>query len=300
MGGSSNDDQTWSAPHWKISASPDIPAEPPMGDLVMAWARDRTTEDPRYIGELGEHQRGANCNCECISCGLPLVAVNAAKTTFKIRPHFRHPEGAEKSSCLVLAARAAALETLKSTGLLELPRRRQSARVAGLSGEYYEAWVEIPPEQVRVHDFKFHDRVSGILTLEDGRQLKVELIGSVGPDRSSETGALIPTILMSIDDPHIAGMPPEELKKRLRLIVDNASWCAHWNDSTLALEAAEAARAKAVDALDWLDDDVSFPDAVDADVKRETLLHLKAKEILERENCMHARHRERSGFIYAT
>ncbi|MBT9589977.1 MAG: hypothetical protein IV089_03555, partial [Thiobacillus sp.] len=254
-----------------------------MGDLVMAWARDRTTEDPRYIGELGEHQRGANCNCECISCGLPLVAVNAAKTTFKIRPHFRHPEGAEKSSCLILAARAAALATLKSTGILELPRRRQSARVAGLSGEYYDAWVETPPEQVRVHDFKFHDRVSGILTLEDGRQLKVELIGSVGPDTSSETGALIPTILMSVEDPHIAGMPPEELIKRLRLIVDNASWCSHWNDEALALEADEAAREMAVDALDWLGDDVSFPDAVDGDVKRETLLHLKAKEILERE-----------------
>lgn len=281
MAGSSGNKKTWLASQWMVSA--DIPTETPNGDLVMAWARDYTTGDPRYIGELDEHQRGAKCNCVCISCELPLIAVNAAKKTFRKRPHFRHPEGAQKDSCLVLAARAAALETLRSMGLLELPRRRHSARVAGLSGEYYEAWVEMPPEQVRVHDFKLRDRVSGILTLEDGRQLRVNLIGSVGPDTTGETGALIPTILLAVEDPNIAAMPPEELKKRLRLIVDNASWCSHWSDTTLAVEAANAARTMAVDALDWLDDDSSFPDTVGAETQRETLLHLKAKEILERE-----------------
>ncbi len=129
-------DQPQGPSQWIISVSAEMPSAEP-SDLVMAWARDSTTGEPRYIGELGINQRGKRCNCECLSCGLPLVAVNAGKQTFIRRPHFRHPEGAEKDSCLVLTARAAALEALKGTDTLELPRRRQSRRVVGLSGQYY-------------------------------------------------------------------------------------------------------------------------------------------------------------------
>lgn len=282
MGSSSDTKQSWLDPLWVVSKPTDAPGEPTLGDLVMAWARDRATEEPRYIGELGAHQRGSNCNCECTSCGLPLIAVNAAKTTFRKRPHFRHPEGAQKDACLVLAARAALLEALKREGLLELPRRRQSSRIAGLSGVYYEAWVEAPAEQVSIRDFSFRDSATAILTLDDGRELKVVLTGSVAASTSDDSMQPTPTIVLSVDDPSIAAMTPDELRKRLRLLVEGANWCSHWNDGALAEAADAAAQAKATEALDWLGDSGQL-DAMPAETRRETLLHLKAKEILERE-----------------
>lgn len=282
MGSSSDTKQGWLDPQWVISKPTDAPGEPALGDLVMAWARDRATGEPRYIGELGAHQRGSNCNCECTSCGLPLIAVNAAKTTFRKRPHFRHPEGAQKDACLVLAARAALLEALRREGLLELPRRRQSSRVAGLSGEYYEAWVEASAEQVSIRDFSFRDNATAILTLDDGREMKVVLTGSVAASTSDDSVQLTPTIVLSVDDPSIAALTPDELRKRLRLLVEGATWCSHWNDGALAEAADAAAQEKAKEALDWLGDSGQL-DAMPAETRRETLLHLKAKEILERE-----------------
>lgn len=249
----------------------------------MAWALDRTTSEPRYIGELRTDQRGKHCNCECLSCGLPLVAVNAGKQTFIRRPHFRHPKGAEKDSCLVLAARAAALDALKGTDLLELPRRRQSRCVAGLSGQYYEAWVEAEAERVRVRDLTFQDKVSGILTLDDGRQLRVELTGSISVDPADASEALIPTIRLVVDDPTIVAMPPSEIRKRLRLLVENGIWCSHWDDAKLEQDAEAAAQNAARAALDWMDEGADLPEGLTPAARRESLLHLKAKEILERE-----------------
>lgn len=253
--------------------------------LVMAWAEDQTTGEPRYIGELKANQRGSKCNCRCSSCGLPLTAVNAAKSSFVKRPHFRHPTGAEKNACLVLAARFAALQLLKNDGVLVLPRHRKSAHVKGISGKSYEAWVESPPERVRISNFSFNDKASAILTLDDGRQLKVRLVGRVDAYQSQTdtNSSLIPTILLVVDDPIIAAMPPSELKKKLRLIVDDGMWCAHWNENALNEEARNAAYAKAEEALDWLTDQSDFTSEMNAEMKRETLLHLKAKEILERE-----------------
>lgn len=254
-------------------------------DLVLAWARDRATGEPRYIGELRPEQTGRKCGCDCYSCGLELEAVNAGRLSWRRRPHFRHPEGALKDDCVVLAARAAALEMLKTEGALLLPRRRQSATVEGLSGDFYEAWVESPAQRVHVADFKVCDKVSALLTLDDGRQLRVLLVGRLDAERPVDGQTLvIPTIHLVVDDPSIASMSPEEIRHRLTVIVDEGLWCSHWNDAQLATQAAEAAQTKALDALDWLNEgDFDFPDGTTADIKRETLLHLKAKEILERE-----------------
>lgn len=267
---------------WLTAASEDALDKVSANDLVMAWARDRNTGEPRYIGELGEDQRNS---CECISCSHPLTAVNAGKKTFIKRPHFRHPAGTEKKSCHVLSARFAALNILRDEGVLELPRRRQSGGVTGLSGQYYDAWVEMAPELVRISNFSFCDKVSAILTLDDGRTLKVCLVGSVdsSTNHPGEQMSLMPTIHLIVDDPSIAAMPPEDLKKRLRIIMDDGVWCSHWEDDSLLAEANKAARLEAEKSLDWLDDNVNFPADISAEIKRETLLHIKAKEILERE-----------------
>ena len=79
------------------------------GDLVQAWARDARTGQAIHIGELDSNRQGSRCGCECPNCELPLVAVNAAKREYRRRPHFRHPEGAKREECDLLALRAAAL-----------------------------------------------------------------------------------------------------------------------------------------------------------------------------------------------
>lgn len=246
----------------------------------MAWARDRETGEPRYIGELKKEQTGQKCGCECYSCGLALEAVNAGKTEFKLRPHFRHPEGTPKQDCMVLAARAAALQMLLDEGELFLPRRRQSRKIEGLSGEYHEAWVESPRETIRIAEYKLEDKVTALLTLDDGRLLRISLVGSI--DASNDDGEhleITPTIKLIIDDPSVAGMSPVEIRKRIVLIIDDGQWCSHWADEALIAEALAAAERKAEDALDWL----NLPEDISNELKRETLLHLKAKEILEQE-----------------
>ena len=152
----------------------------------MAWAIDQDTGQPWYIGQLDATRRGARCRCLCASCGAPLTAVNAAKSIVIRRPHFRHPDGTNARDCEVLAARLALLRALQQEGVFELPRRRRSAQAQGISGETHEGWVEVPAVRVRITDMRIQDRTEAVLTLEDGRELRVWLIGvpaeSAGPE----------------------------------------------------------------------------------------------------------------------
>lgn len=143
-----------------ISAEEQPPSTGYARDLVLAWARHSPSGEPRYIGEFRPEQTGLKCECVCYSCGLALEAVNAGKTEFRRRPHFRHPAGAQKDDCLVLAARAAALDVLKGEKYLILPRRRQSAKVEGLTGNFHQAWVASEPERVQIKDVEISDQVS--------------------------------------------------------------------------------------------------------------------------------------------
>lgn len=261
------------AVHWAV-VGPGANEPATLSGLVMAWARDSKTGQPRYIFELGVDKRGARCGCECYSCGLPLIAVNASKSVWRRRPHFRHPDGAQKDACLVLSARAAALETLRKHGVLTLPARCMGATITGLSGKTYSAWATTPSEPVRISNFHAVDQVGAILTLEDGRQLKVSLTGKVD---GQESGG-IPTIVLTVDDPTIAAMAPDELKSRLHLLVEQASWCNHWNDQDLLEQASQQAREDAEHALDWLE--CLEPSGMPASGTRETLLHSLAKEVL--------------------
>lgn len=263
---------TSNAANWIVESEQEDRHRPLLEELVIAWARDRTAGEPRYIGELKAHQTGAACNCECYCCGLPLQAVNAGNPNYKRRPSFRHPAGAAKDECLILSARVAALEMLQREGNLRLPMRRVKGTVQGLSGQYHNAWAVALAETVRVARFEFRDKTAAIITLDDGRTFRAVLEGSVAAQQQdSGATSLIPTIVMAIDDPALAGMPPDELRKRITIISEHALWCSHWNDEALAKEAKDKAVDEARQALDW--------GAAD----RETLLHLIAKQILEEE-----------------
>lgn len=253
-----------------------------LSDLVMAWARDTLTGAPRYILELDEHHRGARCGCECPSCGLPLTAVNAAKAEFLRRPHFRHPDGSERSECMVLAARAAALRQLHQDGWLELPRRQIRGQVLGLSGVFHEAWVEQPAQRLRVDQVDYADRASAVFTFEDGRQLRVELTGTTGrAEDHRSNGSTMPVIYMAVDDPELASMNPEELRARLRLEATEFCWHSHWSDGVLQAQADAQARLRAEFYFDEVPPWLELPEDMDPALRRETVLHHEVKRILE-------------------
>ncbi|GEM_PF-669010 len=223
----------------------------------MAWAVDRDTNGPRYIFELDPDRRGSKCNCKCPSCGLSLMAVNAGKKSWKHRPHFRHPEGAAREKCVIIIARKALEEIFSRQQHIVLPRRRRSQQVEGLSGKYFDAWVERPAETVGISQCTFQDETKALLTLDDGRRLIVQLIGRGEIALDEGADLLTARIEINADDPAIASMTPEEIFARLELSWSNACWTRHW--------------------LDAEEDDLPEGE------RQETLLHREVKAILERE-----------------
>ena len=264
-----------------VNQRDDQPLRDRSGYHVMAWARDSLTAEPVYVLELDKTRRGAKCGCECPSCNLPLQAVNAAKAEYKKRPHFRHPEGAPKSECLYLSARLAAIQLLRDYGVIQLPRRTMRGQVVGLSGFVHEAWVVRPAQTLAVRDFNFRDRAAAILTLEDGRELRVLLTGT-GPaaDYLAADGSQLPTIWLDLPDASLASMSPEELRTRLTLVPDSLCWLSHWEDKELLAQAQTEAREIAEDFMDLAGEHVEELAGVEQKFRRETLLHLEVKRIL--------------------
>jgi hypothetical protein len=118
--------------------------------------------------------------------------------------------------------------------------------------------------------------------------LLVDLTGSRDASGSEDSGQAVVT--MSLSDPEIAGLGPDEIRARLR-ILPKIGWCAHWNDADLAARGDAAAVSAARSALDAWDnvDETEFrlhlpPDVDEATaqgLRRETLLHREVKAILE-------------------
>ncbi|MCD0495543.1 hypothetical protein LP085_01640 [Achromobacter sp. MY14] len=164
------------------------------------------------------------------------------------------------------------LEMLSEADTLRLPLREREGSVQGLSGKYHKAWATAPSHTASIARFDFRDSARATLTLDDGRTLDVLLVGSVeATSLATVYECLTPTIAIIVEDPAIASMSPEDLRRRLTIDIERAIWCAHWDDRHLAQLAEQAAVAKASDVLDW--------GAAD----RESLLHVVAKRILEEE-----------------
>ncbi|MEO9231566.1 MAG: hypothetical protein ABI216_21810 [Devosia sp.] len=172
-------------------------------------------------------------------------------------------------------------------GVIDLPRRRMSRNAKGFSGEGYEVWVEEPAERIAVAGATLHDYATALLTLDDGRELVVDLTGLREPGSDGRGRAIV---TLSLSDPTIAMLGPEEIRARLRILPD-IRWCAHWNDEALTAAGDAAAKKAARDALDgWHDADeadfrLHLPSDTDAVTqqrwRRETLLHREVKAILE-------------------
>lgn len=262
---------------WVVRSSTEAGVARAQSEHVMAWARDVDTGEPIYILELDQSRTASNCRCECPSCNLPLTAVNAAKTEYIRRPHFRHPDGAEKSECMFLAARLVALQLLREQGFLLLPSRNVRGTVTGISGTEHGAWIVHPSESVKICNFNFQDRTAAILTLEDGRKLRVQLVGTVQDGLGQSN---IPTILLELADSTLASMSLDDLRSRITLVPDSSCWLSHWNDSELLAEARLEAAQIASDFLDLESEHADELKGVEAKFRRETVLHLEVKKIL--------------------
>jgi len=260
-------------------------AQEALDSLVMTWAHDIETGQPVYIMELGPERNGGKCGCECRSCGYPLKAANVGKEegTYIQKPHFKHRIGVVKDSCLVLVARAAALRLLVEDGMIDLPPRTRSTSWQGLSGAEYQGTAEIHAKRRRVASCQFKDRTSAVLTLDDGKQLLVQLTGTniQSEPSSGEAAEGRATIFIDINDPRLAGMSPDELRTRLRLLPEAMCWHTHWEDANLEQEAAAAAMLRAQEMLDWPDGiSAQNLEAVPPELRRVTVLHLTVKQIL--------------------
>lgn len=247
-----------------------------MPDLIMAWARDAETGEPRYIMELGAERRGSRSGCVCPSCLAPVTAVNAARAEFIRRPHFRHPPGTEKQSCSIVAARFALLKEVQANGWLQLPQLRRRVTAIGLSGHTYETWVSAAPQKVRVADVDFQDHTRAVLTLDDGQRIQVLLTGSA---TVSSTDEILACLTLNIDDPQVSSFSPEELRKRLTLMPEWLCWQSHWEDRALEARARGLLEWQMVDAIDAPPPGLDLS-AVPAELHRETVLHFLAKQVL--------------------
>ncbi len=272
---------------WQIDLThPTRRAETAPAAVPLKWAHDAHTGEPRYIHDL-EVAQGA-CKCTCPACKLALIPVMAGQP-LRARPtaHFRHPAGAQKDDCSLVAARLAATRHLLEVGVIELPRRRMSRKARGFSGEGYEVWVEEPAERISIVGATLHDYATALLTLDDGRELLVDLTGLREPGSDGRGRAIV---TLSLSDPSIAMLGPEEIRARLRILPD-IRWCAHWNDETLIAAGDAAAKQATRDAFDgWNDaDEADFRShvplgtdtATEQRWRRETLLHREVKAILE-------------------
>lgn len=273
---------------WRIG-EPDgiaVTGSSPASAVPLKWAHDSRTGAPRYIHD--KEVVDGEGDCTCPACKLVLTPVLAGQP-LRVRPtaHFRHPAGSQKDDCSIVAARLAATRHLLELGVIELPRRRMSGTAQGFSGQGYEVWVEAPGERVALRGAVLRDHATALLTLEDGRELLVDLTGM---RESADDGSGRAMVTMSLSDPAVAMLDPEAIRARLRILPD-IRWCAHWDDDTLTEAATTAAVQEARDSLDGWDDEAeaAFQKVLPGDLdlgtiqrlRRETLLHHQVKSILQ-------------------
>lgn len=161
---------------------------------------------------------------------------------------------------------------------------------ASLLAQNHYDWADGPAE-LDARSLTKHEVLVGyataLLTLDDGRELLVDLTGLREPGSDGRGRAIV---TLSLSDPSIAMLGPEEIRSRLRILPD-IRWCAHWNDETLIAAGDAAAKQAARNAFDgWNDaDEADFrshvPTGTDTATeqrwRRETLLHREVKAILE-------------------
>ncbi len=250
-----------------------------LDELVIAWAADRPTGAAKYILEV---DRGLACDCVCPACGSALTAVNSRNPRWRKRPHSRHPPGAVTEACAVLAARHALLQALKdaegpSGATFQLPGRTRNALVTGLSGAHYSGSATAPPLRLLPEAVRLLDSHSALIRLDDGREVLVQVVASLErqADLPVEHRAVIQVVASEGEMASLASLSPDDIRVRLRLLLEDGQWCRHWDDDALDAQAEQQSRAQALLYVDGPDSDDGEPCA-----NYESALHLAVKRIL--------------------
>lgn len=251
-----------------------------LDELVIAWATDCDSGAAKYILEV---DRGLRCRCVCPACGNALEAVNSRNPNWRKRPHFRHAAGAVTEDCAVLAARHAILRALADLGetdgqSFDLPGRTRSAEASGLSGTVYTGTASIPPVRVLPEAVRLVDAQSAVIRLDNGREVLVQVVATLerSSDLPAEHRAIIQVVACQRELTVLAGLSPEEVRARLRVLLSEGQWCQHWDDEALDAEAAKAAHREASLYIDCEND----LDSAEEVFNRESALHLAVKRII--------------------
>jgi hypothetical protein len=199
---------------WKKANTRDVEmvGRPTAESVPLKWAHDADSGELRYIHD--DAVAAKRCSCVCAACSLPLTPVLPGQPQ-GTRPssHFRHPDGTTKDSCVVVSERIAATWRLREIGVIDLPRHEVGANAVGFSGAGYEGWAEAPAETVAISRAHMVDHATALLTLDDGRQLYVDLTGTKEQDGAGGSHAVIS---VDLSDPALAGMSIEEIRARLK------------------------------------------------------------------------------------
>lgn len=155
-------------------------------EIGMGWAKHAPTGELRFIAEVPELQTGLKCACVCYSCGDKVQAVNAGKQHEKIKrePHFRHDEHKPDSPCRQKLAHALLMRELQELKSVNIPARIVEVTFQGISGKAYTQKVTVPAMRHAVRDASMRSEVDAVLTLDDGRQVLVKLVGHLNLEES--------------------------------------------------------------------------------------------------------------------
>ena len=195
------------------------------------------------------------------------------------RPFFRHANGKQQFSCLIRAARAAAMQMLMEQDYVTLPSQRYQA----YDGEAFEHLSPMhAPEIVTVAARRWIDSFHGVLVLSDGREI---LLTAHVDSELTQSGGFERVIRIDCDDPLVATMSPQEILDALRAPDGSMlCWQKHEDDERLQQEAVELAN-------EYL---AGIPPELLAGLSRlhanETILHWLIKEAVRKNPLMRVPH----------
>ena len=196
---------------------------------------------------ISEVPRGLACGCTCVGCCSALEAVNSENPTPKLRMHFRHSDGEETDTCVTGAVLAGARTQLSAGTALILPAYSVTGSAKAVDGREFNALEQSAQNRATIEQIQWVDETDALLTLADGRQLRVRLIavsGALKADRIGDDDRLA-EILIDVSDPLLRDVDPEELRRRITLDTAAKRWCHHWQASELVDEATRVAQSKA-------------------------------------------------------
>ena len=196
---------------------------------------------------ISEVQRGLACGCICVGCGSVLEAVNSENPTPKLRMHFRHSDGEETETCVTGAVLAGARAQLSVGTALILPAYSVTGSAKAADGREFNALEQSAQSRATIEQIQWVDETDALLTLADGRQLRVRLMatsGGLGVQRLGDDDPLA-EILIDVSDPLLRDADPEELRRRITLDTAAKRWCHHWQASELVDVATRVAQSKA-------------------------------------------------------